>query len=229
MYRRSALLSCCAQLRKRVSSRTMAELNFRKLALVGVPAPEWLQIWSARYTGYDDETYFDLVKLAQRNALTTEDYVRMGKWKDGVGEDQPGKWRPNVASVAYEIWIEISRNEPKWLEGGEIEFLDYWSERTYTDTYPSSSVNKRFGLSRATTLLHFVSGGRYPIFDSNVRKALIRLGHSRPKESVVYYLETYVPLFQQILDLCQSTDARNLDKALFSYGASAAYQAAQSE
>jgi hypothetical protein len=47
--------------------------------------------------------------------------------------------------VDYEIWVEISRNEPKGPEGGEIEFLNYWSERTYTDTYPSSSRNKPSG------------------------------------------------------------------------------------
>jgi hypothetical protein len=201
----------------------MTELNFRKLALAAVPGPEWLQTWSSKYDGDDDDEYLKLVKLAQSNALTGEGYVRIGKWKDGVKEHQSGRWKTNVASVAYEIWMEISRQMPSYLEGGETDLLNYWSERAYTDSFPSFSRKKRFGLSRATTLLHFVSGGRYPIFDARVREAIVRLGCPRPEESVGYYMQTYAPLFEEIMEVCQTRDVRQLDKALFSYGGSAGY------
>jgi hypothetical protein len=44
------------------------------------------------------------------------------------------------------------------------EFLVYWSEkRFWAATRMGRRLEKRFGLSRATTLLHFVSGGRYQV------------------------------------------------------------------
>ena len=102
-------------------------------------------------------------------------------------------------------------------------FLDGWSSRTYTDVFPNKSVEKRFGLSRATALLHFISGGRYPIFDSRVRKAVARLLNSTelPK-TVSCYLHSFLPLFKELADCCGCDTMgrlRMLDKALFSYGA----------
>jgi hypothetical protein len=79
-------------------------------------------------------------------------------------------------------------------------------------------VKKHFGLSRATTLLHFISGGRYPIFDSRVRKAMTRLLNCPVPKTGRWYLDSYRPLFSEVAALCGTEDFRMVDKALFSYG-----------
>src|SRR5207245_10859851 len=60
--------------------------------------------------------------------------------------------------------------------------------------FTSRTMEKHFGLSRATTLLHFVSGGRFPIFDSRVRKAVARLLNCSVPNDVPWYLDSYCPL-----------------------------------
>jgi hypothetical protein len=88
-------------------------------------------------------------------------------------------------------------------------------------------VEKRFGVPRATTLLHFVSGGRFPMIDSRVRRAIARLSndHVRPKNTVSWYLESFRPLFSELAALCKAEGdlrmLRMLDKALLSYGSNA--------
>jgi len=98
--------------------------------------------------------------------------------------------------------------------------LEDWANRTYTDKFKNGLRKKRFGLSRATTILHFVSGGRYPIFDSRVKAAMARLlGQPKLPDTVASYLDSYLPLFNELAEQCETLDLRMLDKALFSYGA----------
>src|ERR1700682_1891342 len=99
-------------------------------------------------------------------------------------------------------------------------FLEDWSNRAYTDIFKNGPRKKHFGLSRATTLLHFVSGGLYPIFDSRVRTAIARLlDHPELPGTISSYLDSYLPLFKELAGRCETDDLRMLDKALFSYGA----------
>jgi hypothetical protein len=98
------------------------------------------------------------------------------------------------------------------------DFLRDWSERRYTDIFGSKTIEKRFGLSRATTLLYFLSGGRFPIFDSRVRRAIRRLCGERVPNSVKGYTGSFVPRFREIAQACQTRDLRQLDRALFSFG-----------
>jgi hypothetical protein len=99
-------------------------------------------------------------------------------------------------------------------------FLEDWSSRAYTDTFRTGPRRKHFGLSRATTLLHFVSGGRYPIFDARVKAAIARLlDHPELPGTVSSYLDSYIPVFKELAYCCETEDYRMLDKALFSYGA----------
>jgi hypothetical protein len=108
---------------------------------------------------------------------------------------------------------------PKCPEGSEVaDFLNDWSGRKYTDEYANGPVEKRFGLSRTTTLLHFISGGRFPIFDSRVRRAMTRLLSSSVPNTVRWYLDSYYPLFSEVATLCGTEDLRKVDMALFSYG-----------
>jgi hypothetical protein len=104
-------------------------------------------------------------------------------------------------------------------------FLEDWSERRYTDEYEINPkraarkvVEKRFGLSRASTLLHFISGGRFPIFDSRVRRAMSRLLDCPVRNTIRWYLDSYCPLFSKLARECGTDDLRLVDMALFCYG-----------
>ena len=176
---------------------------------------EWLRMWAARYLEFDDAEHNELI--AKDKSLSAADFVRIGKWKDAVKTE--GRWKANVASVAYRIWMLAASELPKCPEESRVaDFLDDWSERKYTDEYAIGPVEKRFGLSRTSTLLHFISGGRFPIFDSRVRRAMTLLLNFPVPYTVRWYLDSYCPLFSEIAALCGTEDLRMVDKALFSYG-----------
>lgn len=172
-------------------------------------------MWAQRYPS---NNYVGHTELIQKyKSFSADDFVRIGKWKDAVKTE--GKWKENVASVAYLIWMQAASELPKCPEDSEVEnFLVDWSERKYTDEFASGPMEKRFGLSRATTLLHFISGGRFPIFDSRVRKAMNRLLGITVPNNVRWYLDCYRPLFSEVAALCGTEDVRIVDKALFSFG-----------
>jgi hypothetical protein len=76
-----------------------------------------------------------------------------------------------------------------------------------------------FGVSRATTLLHFVSGGFYPILDSTVQASLVRLG-SPVDNTIGEYVNIFCPLFLELASVCglSGTEGlRQLDNALMTY------------
>ena len=178
---------------------------------------EWLRVWAGLYQGYDETEYRDLIE--KHKSFSAEDFRRIGKWKDGATTQ--GQWKPNVASVAYLIWEQAADELPNCSEESEVvAFLEDWSDRAYTDIFKNGPRKKHFGLSRATTLLHFVSGGHYPIFDSRVKTAIARLlDHPELPGTVSSYLDSYLPLFKELADRCETDGFRTLDKALFSYGA----------
>lgn len=182
-----------------------------------VPSEIWLRQWSAQYPDdYDEDEYRALIACC--DIFQAFHYERIGKWKDNA--KSPARWRPNVASVAYEIWMQAAAQLPRCpADQGILTFLEEWSERRYQDQYASGTTRvKRFGLSRASTLLHFISGGHYPIFDSRVVAAVSHLLNSPMDYTVGSYMDSYCPTFQRLADACQTTDMRLLDKALFSYG-----------
>jgi hypothetical protein len=181
----------------------------------GVAPQEWLRMWAARYPSNDYAGYSELI--AKHKSFVAADFAHIGQWKDAAKAE--GKWKPNVASVAYPIWMLAASKLPKCPEGrGVADFLDSWSDKKYTDEFASGPVRKRFGLSRATTLLHFISGGRFPIYDSRVRRAMTRLLSSPVQNTVRWYLDSYCPLFSEIAAHCGTEDLRMVDMALFSYG-----------
>jgi hypothetical protein len=121
----------------------------------------------SRDSGYDENEYRDLI--TKHRAFTANDFIRVGKWKDGVTSDN--QWKPNVASVAYEIWEEAAKEIPTCPQESNVAtFVENWSNKKYTDKFTNCSREKIFGPPRATTLLHFLSGGNYPIFDSRVER-----------------------------------------------------------
>lgn len=181
-------------------------------------ARKWLAHWSIHDPSDEGERkHRELIGKHQLfSALDIED---IGRWKDQASSD--GRWQANVASVAYLVWKRAACELPMCPKPDEIAaFLTRWSSESYTDNFSTGSVNKRFGLSRATTLLHFVSGGRYPIFDSRVRVAIARLTGARVENTVSWYLETFCPYFVELASHCGTeNDLRRLDNALFSFGA----------
>ena len=183
-----------------------------------VTPEKWLRQWSAMYPAeYDEAEYKDLICRCE--VFCSTDYERIGKWKDNA--ESESRWKQNVASVAYEIWMQAAAKLPRFPANGDVAaFLTEWSEKVYQDEYANGTKRvKRFGLSRASTLLHFVSGGRYPIFDSRVVAALSRLLNSPVDYSIRWYVNSYCHVFQEIADLCGTKDLRAVDKALFTYGA----------
>jgi hypothetical protein len=165
---------------------------------------------------YDEAEYKELIRRCE--VFSGADYERIGKWKDNAQSE--ARWKQNVASVAYEIWMQAAAKLPRCPANCDVAaFLTEWAEKVYRDEYANGTKRvKRFGLSRASTLLHFISGGRYPIFDSRVVAALSRLINSPVDYSVRWYVNSYCHVFQEIADLCGTKDLRAVDKALFTYG-----------
>jgi hypothetical protein len=195
----------------------MSQFRFQIVQMKSSTPQEWLRVWAGMYQGYDETEYRNLIE--KHKSFSAEDFRRIGKWKDGATTE--GQWKPNVASVAYSIWEQAAEELPHCPEDIEMgPFLGNWASRVYTDVYKNGPREKHFGLSRATTLLHFLSGGCYPIFDSRVKTAIARL-LARPElpGTVDSYLRSYLPLFKELGDCCETADFRMLDKALFSYGA----------
>ena len=156
----------------------MDKFRFQSLDGGDIAPQEWLRLWAELYPEktYDRGAYAELI--ASHKNFVANDFVRIGKWKDGASTES--RWKANVASVAYRIWMQAASEMPKCPEGkGVADFLDDWANRKYTDEWPSRSVEKRFGLSRATTLLHFLSRGSFPIFDSRVRTAMTSTSESQ--------------------------------------------------
>lgn len=177
---------------------------------------EWLVTWSLRYPSAKYEQDHDAL-LAKKGAFVGRDFELIGRWKDAAQTDR--KWKPDVASVAYRIWMEAVREVPTCPSGADtIRFLKDWAGRRYVDEYASRTVEKRFGLSRATALLYFLSGGQFPIFDSRVRTAIRRLTGETIGNTPECYIEGYIPLMSLIAEACGTKDLRLVDKALFAYG-----------
>jgi len=177
----------------------------------------WLSWWADRYRIGDNPVYFDLI--ARHEAFSAEDFEQIGKWKEGCLKPGNGRWKTGTPT-AYDVWMGAKAELPKCPEpSGVTAFLTNWSERMFS---AGKGHRKRFGLSRATTLLHFVSGGQYPILDSRVVTALIRLGSPIAENGTISgYLNSFCRLFAELSGDCGVSGVkglRKLDNALFSYG-----------
>jgi hypothetical protein len=203
-------------MRPKKSAQREGGSRFRFRSSDGEVAPkEWLRMWAALYPPRYIKEHDSLIEKYE--SLSAADFERIGRWKDAA--ETESKWKPNVASVAYLIWMQAARELPRCPDESRVaDFLQDWSERKYTDKYTNRAVQKRFGLSRATTLLYFISAGRFPIFDSRVRNAMKRLLDSPLPNTVRWYMDSYRPLFLEIGGLCGAKNGRALDKALFSFG-----------
>jgi hypothetical protein len=192
----------------------------------------WLDEWSPKSIKYTDEAYYNYLEQ-KASKMTDRDILILGAWKDGalVQKGDPfdpevpeftRKWGPNAASVAYQVWKNAAKElGGKMAEGfptDTVAFIRDWSERTYPQEMKGGVRSKHFGLARATTLPHFVSGGRYPIFDSRVRKAVRNLTGVAAPYTLEWYLGTYCELFLQLTKECNSEpNPRKVDNAVRAY------------
>jgi hypothetical protein len=194
----------------------MSAFKFRGLDGRAIQPAAWLKAWAAKYPGLAYDGYEEL--LEKYPSFSSADIEAIGKWKDRASSD--GRWKPNVASVGYDGWMAAADEVRRCpAEEDTAEFLASWTERKIHYRYGAKRQTKRFGLSRATTLLHFLSGGRFPIFDSRVQAAIRRLAGIPVSDTVSWYLDRYRPLFDEVMRTCGTNDGRIVDQALFSYGA----------
>ncbi|MBI2527986.1 MAG: hypothetical protein HYV93_18625 [Candidatus Rokubacteria bacterium] len=77
---------------------------------------EWLPVWVARDLEFDDAEHNELI--AKHKSLSAADFVRIGKWKDAVKTE--GRWKANVASVAYRIWMLAASELPECPEESRV-------------------------------------------------------------------------------------------------------------
>ncbi len=195
---------------------------------------QWVDAWSREYDSgkYPDKVYDYLVNKAGQ--MSGRDICILGAWKDGAlkkgcdrefGPDAVDdklfsrKWSSAAAGAAYEVWNRAAQGLGGQMANGFPSdtgtFLTDWS----VSRGKCGARIKRFGLARASTLLHFISGGRYPIFDSRVRLALKKLTGEKAIKTVEWYLNRFCGLFRELQTECGvQSDPRKLDKALFAYG-----------
>jgi len=198
----------------------VANRSWDSCVLQNASAKAWLDRWAEAYD-CDYARYEPAYRtlMERHRAFTADDFREIGKWKDQAWGKN--RYKPNVASVAHEVWELAARKKPECPLRDQVrEFLDEWAKEQYASTNRNGPGHKSFGVARATTLLHFLSGAEYPIFDSRVRKALVRLlGQRELKNEVSAYCDHYIALFSELAAACGTKDLRKLDKALFSYGA----------
>lgn len=188
----------------------------------------WLKFWAGLYEltksrKEDNRVYFDLI--AKAGMLGAGDFETVGRWKEGCLSDKNARWKPNT-TAGFEVWMQVKEALPPCPEDDSVvSFLTKWSEIKFSTGINKTTkqmVRQSFGLPRASTLLHFLSAGKFPIFDSRVRKAIKRLGSLPPTQPTVkWYIESFCPLFEDIAKACGASgtkDLRSLDNALFCYG-----------
>ena len=199
---------------------TTRRFTFRYPEWHEIDATRWVDLWATRYGDVDNEQYFELI--AHQGKLSAEDFEQIGKWKEGCLKPGHGSWKTGTPR-AYDVWMQAKAQLPNCPDTPEkiIAFLENWSDRKFTAGKDQS--RKRFGLSRATTLLHFLGGGKYPILDSRVVTAMSRLGSPIDNaETSDGYLNSFCPLFFDLAAACGVSGEkglRKLDNALFKYGA----------
>jgi len=202
----------------------MLECRFKVLVMRDSSAEEWLRAWSALYgdeSNSDEKEYRDLI--LEHQVRPTRYYERIGQWKDSA---TGGRWSPTAESVAYQVWKLAERKRPTCPSDNEVRtFLDFWTKEECHFQRSSRTITKHFGVPRSATLLHFLSGGRWPIYDSRANRGVAcLLGQDESEISVENYLNFYCPVFKEIAALCGTEkNRRELDRALLMFGARESY------
>jgi hypothetical protein len=226
--------------------------NFRSPSSQVVTGSHWLGTWSALFPSskYSENVYLEL--LDRGPELSDEGIEILGAWKDAALKSTSlqnpsghlfgrvrvlfnGKWNPGT-SCAYSSWQQIPSRLPtlkQQLDRQEYSrFLTDLAEMQYEKTARGGHLTEaRFGLSRATYVLHVFSRGNYPIYDRWTHCAMYQLTdgeyrgqriHKSKHSQPTWYLENFVPFVREVASVCNAANdqrgLRNVDKALFAYG-----------
>src|SRR5579864_6811198 len=81
-----------------------SRFRFRSSDGRDIAPEEWLGMWAALYPRKYNSEHDKLIAI--REPLSATHFVRIGKWKDSA--ETESKWKPNVASVAYPIWMQAA-------------------------------------------------------------------------------------------------------------------------
>jgi hypothetical protein len=197
----------------------MGEFTFRYPVWREIEPNDWVTKWAALY-GEDESDNPEHDALVEKDGLLSrEDFERVGRWKEGCPKGHGG-WKSGTPR-AYDVWTQGMAELPRCPAEDHIaEFLACWSEKKFwAGTTKGRHLEPSFGLSRGTTLLHLVSGGRYPIVDTRVEVAMSRLGS--PIEMTVDGYLSFCTLFLELASACGVSGKkglRKLDTALFCHG-----------
>ena len=184
------------------------------------------------------------------SGLLASDFDFLGAWKDGALKKSiphkglkfgdcwvsfSGKWSEVAASsCAYQVWQRLPQTREslaRYLDRGEHrEFLAHLARQSYRKASRGGITDAKFGLSRATYVLHIFSSAEFPIYDNNTHAGAHALTQGRfegqiiPKTKVdnpEWYLRTFCRIVQDLQEACQATDIssrRAVDQALFCCG-----------
>lgn len=221
------------------------KFDFRSRNGAPLSSLEWQTEWAS---GFDAKRYPDEVceELAARGAaLPDGDFDVLGAWKDGVirrgGQRNFGKclvyftrgWKEN-AVCARTVWLSLAskrRGLEEFLDRRDYRsFLNQVADEQYLKAGRGGLSSARFGLSRATYILHVFSKARFPIYDRNTHRGISRLTHGyyngweirkMKSDDADWYLERFCAIIGDLQQQCgalESASFRQVDKALFQYG-----------
>src|SRR6266481_461682 len=105
-------------MRQKKSAQRESRSRFRFRSVDGreIGPHEWLLTWGALYPHKYNLEHDQLLQECER--VSGEYIERIGRWKDSANTHR--KWRPNVASVAYEIWMKAASELPSCPEEGRV-------------------------------------------------------------------------------------------------------------
>jgi hypothetical protein len=93
----------------------MSKFRLRSVDGTDIPPKEWLLMWAALFPEADYHGYSGIIE--KHKSFSSADFEEIGKWKDGA---TGARWRPNVASVAYPIWMAAASESPKCPENNDV-------------------------------------------------------------------------------------------------------------
>lgn len=87
--------------------KNIAMPQFKIVTVQECDPAAWLACWAAKYddsAGFEEEEYKQLIVVSKQQSVPARYFERIGRWKDSA--NTTGRWKPNVASVAYLIWLQ---------------------------------------------------------------------------------------------------------------------------
>jgi len=235
-----------------IADKAMGLFTFQSRTGASASPLEWLTKWSARFDSakYPEDVYQELVARATK--LSDADFDVLGAWKDGALRKYDAirhsakvdfgncrvsltkAWSPTAASCAYRVWKKLLQHRAELEQhldrGAFFAFLDQLAQLSYEKASGSGRTDASFGLSRATYVLHLLSGAKFPIYDKNTHLGIHFLTQGRYDSHTIkkmktddprWYLATFCPIVRTLEEVCAVRDLpsqRALDKALFCYG-----------